>query len=158
MLSLRSFVPYAAVICVLALPSVETLAQARLEREGVVLYWGLIPAAIASERLDLEESHGAPSPGGGRPYHLLVALFRADGSRITDAVVRAQLKEVGIVDSPPKYLTPMVINGQVSYGQVFTSVLSGRVYFRVLVKLVDRTNDIEYRISVSPPHIGGSEP
>jgi hypothetical protein len=82
-----------------------------------------------------------------------VALFRADGSRITDAVVRAQLKEVGIVDSPPKYLTPMVINGQ-----VFTSVLSGRVYFRVLVKLVDRTNDIEYRISVSPPHIGGSEP
>lgn len=40
MLSLRSFVPYAAVICVLALPSVETLAQARLEREGVVLYWG----------------------------------------------------------------------------------------------------------------------
>lgn len=55
MLSLRSFVPYAAVICVLALPSVETLAQARLEREGVVLYWGLIPAAIASERLDLEE-------------------------------------------------------------------------------------------------------
>ena len=151
MLSLRSFVPYAAVICVLALPSVETLAQARLEREGVVLYWGLIPAAIASERLDLEESHGAPSPGGGRPHHLLVALFRADGSRITDAVVRAQLKEVGIVDSPPKYLTPMVINGQ-----VFTSVLSGRVYFRVLVKLVDRTNDIEYRISVSPPHIGGS--
>src|SRR5579875_2468785 len=105
MLSLRSFVPYAAVICVLALPSVETLAQARLEREGVVLYWGLIPAAIASERLDLEESHGAPSPGGGRPHHLLVALFRADGSRITDAVVRAQLKEVGIVDSPPKYLT-----------------------------------------------------
>ena len=153
MLALRSFVPYAAVICVLALPSVETLAQARLEREGVVLYWGLIPAAIASERLDLEESHGAPSPGGGRPHHLLVALFRADGSRITDAVVRAQLKEVGIVDSPPKYLTPMVINGQ-----VFTSVLSGRVYFRVLVKLVDRTNDIEYRISVSPPHIGGSEP
>jgi hypothetical protein len=153
MLSLRSFVPYAAVICVLALPSVETLAQARLEREGVVLYWGLIPAAIASERLDLEESHGAPSPGGGRPHHLLVALFRADGSRITDAVVRAQLKEVGIVDSPPKYLTPMVINGQ-----VFTSVLSGRVYFRVLVKLVDRTNDIEYRISVSTPHIGGSEP
>jgi hypothetical protein len=153
MLSLRSFVPYAAVICVLALPSVETLAQARLEREGVVLYWGLIPAAIASERLDLEESHGAPSPGGGRPHHLLVALFRADGSRITDAVVRAQLKEVGIGDSPPKYLTPMVINGQ-----VFTSVLSGRVYFRVLVKLVDRTNDIEYRISVSPPHIGGSEP
>ncbi len=41
MLSLRSFVPYAAVICVLALPSVETLAQARLEREGVVLYWGV---------------------------------------------------------------------------------------------------------------------
>lgn len=132
-------------------------AQARMEHEGVVLYWGLIPAAIASQRFDVEDTHGAAESGGGKRHHLVVALFRTDGTRIENAVVRAQLKEVGINDSPPKYLTPMTVNGQASYGQVFTSVLSGRVYFRVWVKLLDRPSEIEYRISVDPPHLGGQQ-
>ncbi|TDF62546.1 hypothetical protein [Cupriavidus sp. L7L] len=136
------------VAALFAMPS-HLLAQSRLERDGVVLYWGLMPAAIVAQRHALEEMHGTV-PSGGRLQHLVVALFRADGSRIDDAIVRAQLSETGIVDSPPKYLTPMTINGEASYGQIFTTLLSGTAHFRIYVKLPRRESDIEFGISASP--------
>ena len=55
--------------------------------------------------------HGVVPKDGGQVHHMVVALFNADGKRIEDAVVRAQLSETGIVDAPPKYLTPMSIGG-----------------------------------------------
>ncbi|MBP0633116.1 hypothetical protein J8I32_30430 [Cupriavidus sp. AcVe19-1a] len=135
-------------VALFMMPS-HLLAQSRLERDGVVLYWGLLPAAIVAQRHALEEMHGTV-PSGGRLQHLVVALFRADGSRIGDAIVRAQLSETGIVDSPPKYLTPMTINGEASYGQIFTTVLRGTAHFRIYVKLPRRDLDIEFAISASP--------
>lgn len=132
-------------------PSPAT-AQARVEREGVVMHWGLVPAAVASQKHALEEMHGIVPKNGGQNHHLVVALFDTDGTRIDDAVVRAQLHEAGIVDAPPKYLTPMTINGQASYGQVFSTVKSGPYQFRVLVKLPRRAADIEFPVSAWSPH------
>ncbi|MBI2748541.1 MAG: hypothetical protein HYX43_04150 [Burkholderiales bacterium] len=126
--------------------------QARLEREGVVLYWGLVPAAVVSQKHALEEMHGIVPKDGGQNHHLVVALFNADGKRIEDAVVRAQLHEVGIVDSTPKYLTPMTIDGQASYGQLFSTAKDGPYQFRVLVKLPGRPADIEFAVSAWSPH------
>ncbi|WP_434033005.1 hypothetical protein [Cupriavidus sp. a3] len=133
----------------LVMPS-RLLAQSRLEQDGVVLYWGLVPAAIVAQRHALEEMHGTV-PSGGRLQHLVVALFRADGTRIDDAIVRAQLSETGIIDSAPKYLTPMVINGEASYGQIFSTLLSRKAQFRIFVKLPGREPDIQFLISASPP-------
>lgn len=142
------YVRWLIMAALFTMPS-HLLAQSRSERDGVVLYWGLLPAAIVAQRHALEEMHGTV-PSGGRLQHLVVALFRTDGSRIGDAIVRAQLSETGIVDSPPKYLTPMTINGEASYGQIFTTVLSGPAHFRIYVKLPRRDSDIEFAISVSP--------
>jgi hypothetical protein len=128
------------------------LAQARQERDGVALYWGLVPAAVVSQKHSLEEMHGVVPKDGGQNHHLVVALFNADGTRIGDAVVRAQLHEVGIVDAPPKYLTPMTIDGQASYGQLFSTVRSGPYQFRVLVKLPRHAADIEFAVSAWSPH------
>jgi len=128
------------------------LAQARLEREGVVLYWGLVPAAVVSQKHALEEMHGVVPKDGGQNHHLVVALFNADGKRIENAVVRAQLHEVGIVDSTPKYLTPMTIDGQASYGKLFSTAKDGPYQFRVLVKLPSRPTDIEFAVSAWSPH------
>ncbi|MGE6036650.1 hypothetical protein ACQJ1P_26300, partial [Klebsiella pneumoniae] len=84
----------------------------------------------------LEELHGFVPKDGGQVRHLVAALFDAkDGRRIGDAVVRAQLHEVGIVDAAPKYLTPMAVNGLASYGQVFSTAKDGPYQFRILVKL-----------------------
>lgn len=141
-------------LILLALGPSLAFAQARLEREGVVLYWGLVPAAVVSQQHALDEMHGVV-PKGGQVRHLVVALFDAQGHRIDDAVVRAQLHEAGIVDSPPKYLTPMPVAGQASYGQLFSTAKDGPYRFRIFVKLPGRAADIEFAVSAWSPHREG---
>lgn len=128
-------------------------AQARLEREGVVMYWGLVPAAVLLDKHSPEEMHGIVPKDGGQVHHLVVALFdAARGQRIADAVVRAQLSEVGIVDAAPKYLTPMPINGLASYGQLFWTAKEGPYQFRIFVRLAHRPGEIEFAVSARSPH------
>lgn len=138
-------------VLLILVPSI-TLAQSRLEREGVVLYWGLVPAAVASGKHVLEDMHGVVPNDGGEVHHLLVALFDAKGQRIDDAVVRAQLSETGIVDESLKYLTPMSVNGQMTYAQLFSTVRNGPYRFRVFVKLPNRAAEIEFAVSAWSPH------
>ncbi|MDO8777218.1 MAG: hypothetical protein Q7K57_52610 [Burkholderiaceae bacterium] len=139
-------------LALLALGPAITLAQASLEREGVVLYWGLVPAAIVSQQHALKDMHGIVPNDGGQVHHLVVALFNADGKRIEDAVVRAQLSESGIVDAPPKYLTPMSVDGLMTYGHLFSTARSGPYRFRVFVKLPSRATEIEFEVSAWSPH------
>lgn len=152
MFTIRSTLHSVSTGLLLALVVSGAGAQSRLERDGVRLYWGLVPAAVVSQKHALEEMHGAIPKDGGQNHHLVIALFRRDGSRIADAVVRAQLSEAGIVDSPPKYLTPMVIDGLASYGQVFSMAKDGPYRFRAWVKLPDRSAEIEFAISAWSPH------
>lgn len=129
------------------------LAQSRLERSGVTLYWGLVPAAVVADKHPLAELHGGPPKGGGQVHHLVVALYdSASGRRIEDAVVRAQLSETGIVDGPAKYLLPMKVNDQASYGQVFGVAKDGPYRFRVWVRPPQRTDEIEFAIQAWSPH------
>lgn len=131
----------------------SALAQGSQERAGVVLYWGVVPAAIVAERHDANQMHGQPPADGGQVHHLVVALFdKASGKRIEDAVVRAQLTEIGIADTPAKYLTPMQVNGLTSYGQVFSVVKPGPYKFHVYVKPPGRTSETEFSIAASSPH------
>jgi hypothetical protein len=134
-------------------------AQARMERDGVTLYWGLVPGAVVEDKHALADLHGGARSDGGQVHHLVVAVFDAgSGRRIGDAIVRAQLSESGIVDGAPKYLTPMPIDGKMSYGQWFSMVTrSGPYRFRVWVKLPDRPAEIEFAVSAGTPHGGDVE-
>lgn len=126
------------------------VAQERHERNGVVLYWGLVPAAIVSQQHALDEMHGGLPPGGGKINHLVLALFEAkSGRRIDDAVIRAQLTEPGIVDPPARYVPPMVVNGVASYGQLFGMAYGGPYRFRIFVKLPERRDEIEFSVVAS---------
>jgi hypothetical protein len=129
------------------------LAQSRLERSGITLYWGLVPAAVVADKHALAELHGGPPKGGGQVHHLVVALYdSASGRRIEDAVVRAQISEAGIVDEPPKYLLPMKVNDQASFGQVFGVAKDGPYRFRLWARLASRTDEIEFRFDAWSPH------
>lgn len=131
----------------------NAFGQAQLDREGVTLYWGLVPAAVVSDKHALDQLHGGGPKGGGQVHHLVVALFDStSGSRIESAVVRAQLSETGVVDPPPKYLRPMAIDGRMSFGRLFAVVKEGPYRFRIFVKLADRAREIEYGISTASPH------
>jgi hypothetical protein len=128
-------------------------AQMRLDRSGITLYWGLVPAAVVAEKHAQADLHGGPPKGGGQVHHLVVALYdTASGRRIEDAVVRAQLSETGIVDEPLKYLLPMKVNELASYGQVFGVVRDGPYRFRLWVRLPQRQDDIEFAFAASSPH------
>jgi hypothetical protein len=140
------------VVIMIALGPAGALAQARLEREGVVLYWGLVPAAVASQKHALEEMDGIVPTDGGQNHHLVIALFAPDGARMPDAVARAQLSESGIVDAPPKYLTPTVVDGLASYGRVASTAKNEPHRFRIFVKLPNRGSEIEFAISARSPH------
>jgi hypothetical protein len=129
------------------------LAQSRLERSGVTLRWKLELADIVADKRALAELHGGPPKGSGQAHHLVVALHdSATGRRIEDAVVRAQLSETGIVDEPAKYLLPMKVNDQASYGQVFGVAKDGPYRFRVWVRLPQRTEEIEFAVQAWSPH------
>jgi hypothetical protein len=105
-------------LVLLWLAPLQAFAQARLDRDGVTLYWGLVPGAIAEDKHALADLHGGPRKDGGEVHHLVVAVFdTASGRRIGNAIVRAQLTESGVVDEAPKYLPQMPVNGQMSYGQ-----------------------------------------
>jgi hypothetical protein len=142
--------PWAWLMFVACLLPWSVHAQERVEKAGVVLYWGLVPSAVVSRQHPPEELHGGRPPGGGKVNHLVVALFDArSGSRIADAVVRAQLTESGIVDAPPKYLVPMKINEEPSYGQMFGMVHGGPFRFRLLVRLAGAQDEIPFDITAA---------
>jgi hypothetical protein len=142
-----------ACLASLLLWSATAAAQSRIDQSGVTLYWGLVPAAVVAQAHDVETLHGGPPKGGGQVHHLVVALFdTATGRRIDDAVVRAQLSEVGIADEAPRYLPPMKIADQASYGQFFGVAKDGPYRFKVWVRLAQRQDDIEFRFSAWSPH------
>jgi hypothetical protein len=148
--NLRSWFALALALALLSWSALSQ-AQERLERQGVILYWGLVPEAIVSRQHAIDELHGGRPPGGGKINHLVIALFDAKtGRRIDDAIVRAQLAEPGIVDQPPKYLPPMPVNGLGSYGQLFGMVYDAPYRFRVWVKLQERQGEIEFTIDTAP--------
>lgn len=131
----------------LVVGAIAVHAQERIERDGVVLYWGLVPSALVSQQHAQEELHGGRPPGGGKVHHLVVALFDArSGARIENAVVRAQLSEPGIIDAPARYMLPMPVNGQASFGQVFGMVRGGPYRFRVGVQLPQRAQEIQFDV------------
>ena len=102
---------------VIAMPGNERLADELatylgLERGAARPRCGaFVPATVVSQKYALEDMHDVVPKDGGQVHHLVVALFNSKGARIEDAVVRAQLSETGIVDAPPKYLTPMSVDG-----------------------------------------------
>ena len=150
-LGIALIVPLVATALLLAPRTV--FAEQRAERDGIVLFWGFVPEAIVSAEHSLETMHGVVPADGGQNHHLVAALFRkADGARIADAVVRAQLHEVGVADGAPKYLTVMTINGQASYGQLFSTAKAEPYRFRVLVRLPGRPDELEFLIDVASPH------
>jgi|GEM_PF-734022 len=123
--------------------------QERMERQGVMLHWGLMSAEGLPQQI--VEVHGGKPVNGGKVHHLVLALFDAKtGQRIDNAIVRAQLSEPGIVDGPAKYVPLMTMKNEASYGQVFGMVRDGPYRFKVKVKLPDRPQDIEYAILATP--------
>lgn len=86
---------------------------------GLTVYLGVVPAEIvkglpASSTTE-RPMHGR-IPKGPHEYHLVAAVFDATGgTRISDAIVTAQVSGLGLSGSKMK-LEPMQISGTTTYG------------------------------------------
>ncbi len=155
----RTFLRITGSVLVVAMAATRTVgAQNRQERSGLVIFWGLVPSELVDPRHALEQMHGGAPAGGGRRHHLVIAVYDATAQRpIGDAIVRARVFERGIDDdAPPRYLTPMRINDQPSYGQVFGVALPGPYLVKVRVRASGRTEDVEFDFTAASPHRGGA--
>jgi hypothetical protein len=86
---------------------------------GFRVYLGVVPAEIV-KGLGAAGSKEPPMhggvPGGAHEYHLVAAVFdAANGARISDAAVTAQVSGLGLSGSTMK-LEPMQISGTTTYG------------------------------------------
>jgi hypothetical protein len=104
----------------------------------------MVPAQLAARHpLTHEERamHGGVRSGKDA-YHLLIALFDANGERITAAELRATVAELGMAGTTRK-LEAMNIDGTLSYGGYF--VLSGEGPYRITVeaRLPGRSQPLE---------------
>ena len=93
----------------------------RQQRVGDIdIFYGILPAQVAGKH---EPSHEERTmhegvPRGRDEYHLIVALYHKDGTRITDAQVRATVAELGMAGAS-KTLEPMRIADTTSFGNYF---------------------------------------
>jgi hypothetical protein len=89
---------------------------------GVTVYVGVVPAEIvkglAARNATEPPMHGRV-PKGPHEYHIVAAVFDvASGTRVSDAVVTAEVSGLGLSGSKQK-LEPMQIAGTTTYGGFF---------------------------------------
>ncbi len=89
--------------------------------DGILLYYSVVPAElIRGYSKDNPEAamHGG-APSGTHAHHVLVALFDRDSrERITDAVVTASVREIGL-GATEKPLEPFTVADALTYGNYF---------------------------------------
>lgn len=117
----------AMVFATLSLVAVSWVALAQSDdgqyqtKDGLAVYFGVVPAAIVKGH---PASHPEQTMHGGAPkgrseVHLVVAVFEAaNGARISDATVTAQVSEIGLAGAL-KTLESMEIANTVTYGGFF---------------------------------------
>ena len=89
--------------------------------DGIGIYLGVVPTDLIANH-PLEHTEGAMHGGvplGEHHHHVMVALFESKtGERITDAEVKANVREVGLAGQVKK-LEPETIAGALTYGNYF---------------------------------------
>lgn len=127
--------------------------------DGVDVYLGIFPAELIQEHSQPHtegEMHGGV-PAGEHRYHVTVALFdAATGKRITGALVRAKVSELGL-SGIEKKLEPMTIAGAISYGNYFRMSSSDIYRIKVQVRRPGIAQAIEAEFEYSHARIRRGE-
>lgn len=117
----------------------------RHQRVGDIdIYYGVLPAQVAGKH---EPTHEERAMHGGVPrgrdnYHLIVALFNKDGTRISDAQVRATVAELGMAGTHKK-LDPMRIDDTTSFGNYFAFHGAGPYRITLEIRMPGTSQPVE---------------
>ncbi len=115
--------------------------------DGIGIYLGVMPTDLIADH-PLEHTEGAMHGGvplGEHHHHVMVALFEIKtGERITDAEVKANVREVGLAGQVKK-LEPMAIAAALTYGNYFELRSRTRYLISVQVRRPESPRVIEAR-------------
>jgi hypothetical protein len=131
---MRVFPCSLTVLAACLLATAATGSAASRQVDGLVLYFGVLPAAmIQGHTDDSPEEHLGDIPRGPHAYHLTVAVFEAEsGARVEDAQVEAQITPLGFAPVR-RELEPMQIADTVTYGNFFTLRTEGQYRIEVSI-------------------------
>ncbi len=118
---------------------------------GVVIYLGVVPAAVLRQHPDDYPSHEVGNiPSGKHVHHVMLALFdRPGGKRITNAVVTARVAPLALAGST-KPLDPMMVAGVLSYCNYFRISPSDTTVIQAEIRRPDAARVIHARFIVEP--------
>ena len=105
--------------------------------DGVDIYLGIFPAEmiLGHPKLRAEAEMHDGVPAGEHRYHVTIALFdAATGKRITGALIKAKVSELGL-SGIEKKLEPMLIADAISYGNYFRMSGTGIYHIQVQIRL-----------------------
>jgi len=124
--------------------------------DGIAIYIGVIPAelvqGVTPAQSDLGGSHGSLPKFSGA-HHLVVALFEATtGARIANASIKAGIGDHSYNHDPEKTLEPMLINGAMTYGNVFFMQGAGpwRIHLEIQRRDVARVSEADFTYEHRP--------
>ena len=105
--------------------------------DGMTIYLGVIPAELVRGHStapgDPQALHGG-TPLDRSSHHIVVALFDAkSGARVTDAEIRAAVRDRSGSHASDAVLAPMEINGAMSYGNFF--LMEGTGLWRIQLEI-----------------------
>ena len=106
--------------------------------DGITIYVGVMPAELVKGHITASGEpgalHGGTTPASSS-HHIVVALFDSGtGAHITDAQIRAGVRDRSNDHEPDMTLEPMQINGAMSYGNFFQMQGPGvwRIHLEIL--------------------------
>lgn len=113
------------------------LPRATQAVEGMTIYLGVMPAELVRGHSttpgDPQALHGGTPPDRSS-HHIVVALFEPKtGARITDAEIRATVRDHSGNHASDAVLAPMEINGAMSYGNFF--LMEGTGLWRIHLEI-----------------------
>ncbi len=117
--------------------------------DGVVIYLGLVPAAVIRQNPDNYSAHEVSKiPSGKHVHHVMLALFdNRDGERITNAVVTARVAPLALA-GPTKPLDPTVVAGVVTYCNYFRILSSDTTVIQAEIRRPDGARVIQARFVI----------
>jgi hypothetical protein len=119
--------------------------------DGVVVYLGMVPAAVLRQHADDYPAHEVSKiPPGKHVHHIMLVLFdRPGGERITNAVVTARVAPLAL-GGPTKTLDPMMVAGVLSYCNYFRISPLDTTVIQAVIRRPGAARPIRARFIVEP--------
>lgn len=122
------------------------------EKDGLIIYFGIVPAGMLSG-FGAQKMHGGIPEEGTHRMHLAVAVFdKKTRRRVTEATVKARMVAVG-QNTGLKPLEPMRWKDKLVYGNYFSLFVAGPYTIEVQIGTSKSETPVEVTFQYNVAHV-----